>query len=260
MNKELQNFLAAGCMMTGIFLLGVNLSIHSGYLFTIAPLAVLTCASSWFFMQNKRRASVITSVILMGTCITINMLESPDYWWFVYVLPIAVCFPIVVWIGSSAKSRTAAVLISILFSASYLLLNLFFETRFFWSLFPLFAMGWWPLSSSFAHLPKRFAFAGSFWIILFFMVLNGITTPNYLWMIHPTFAVLWWPLSLYFAKKPFRFAMICAVMTIVYLASVNYLTTPNRIWAVFPAFAVLWWPLSVYYFITVPKKRNQFRT
>jgi hypothetical protein len=93
---------------------------------------------------------------------------------------------------------------------------------------------------------------GAWLIIVFFVVLNRISSPEVFWAIHLIFAVLWWPISIYLAKKTFYYSAVGAGMTILYFSLVNYMTSPHQLWAVYPAFAVFWWPLSVYYFVSHP--------
>ncbi|MCO7127008.1 hypothetical protein NIE88_14655 [Sporolactobacillus shoreicorticis] len=260
MRKDLQEFIAYGCIMTGVFLLLVNIFTGVGQFWVIYPLAVLFCPLIWLLIENKTVAALIISVLFFAACVIQNLIEMPQYLWFVFIIPLSVVFPIIVGLGRAAWTRATSYIISLFVIVFYLILNLYFEPRFFWSIFIIFGLVWWPMSMTFWKKTRVFSIMSAGWIILFFSVLNLMTTPEIFWAIHPIFAVLWWPFSIYLAKMPFRYGVFGALVTIAYFSILNALISPNQIWAVYPAFAIAWWPLSVYYFVSCPEKANHFET
>lgn len=249
MNRALRDFIAIGCVMTGVFLLAVNLFTGVTSFWAIYPVALLLCPLAWLLTGDQKTRSIIASGLFLTLCIIQNIVETPEYLWFVYLLPVAVAWPIVVCAGKAALKPVFAYLASFSLMGCYVLLNIYFEPRFIWCIFPTFALLWWPIGITFGRHPHQLSIIGSGLIIIFFAAVNRITSPDCFWAIHPIFAVLWWPMSLFLAKKPFLFAMTGAGVTILYFSSVNYLVSPQHLWAVYPAFAVSWWPLSVYYFV-----------
>ncbi|MET1249775.1 hypothetical protein ABWW58_13435 [Sporolactobacillus sp. STCC-11] len=252
MNRSLREFIALGSIMTGIFLLTVNLFTGVSSFWAIYPVALLLCPLVWVLTNDKKKGSIVTSSLFVAFCIIQNLLETPHYFWVVYLLPLAVAWPTIVCAGMAALRRSFSYYVSVSVIMYYVMLNIFFEPRFPWCIFPIFALVWWPLSISLASRPRMLGVLGAGWTIIFFAVLNMITTPDLLWAIHPIFVTIWWPLSVYLAKKPFRFAVVGAVLTITYFSIINYMLTPDQLWAVYPAFAIVWWPLSVYYFVKRP--------
>jgi hypothetical protein len=252
MNRSLREFIALGSIMTGIFLLAVNLFTGISSLWAIYPVALLFCPLVWVLTNDKQKGSIITSGLFVACCIVQNWLQTPHYFWVVYLLPLAVVWPIIVCSGKVALRRSFSYFVSSSLIMYYFVLNIYFEPRFLWCIFPIFALVWWPLSLNCANRPRLLGMLGAGWTIIFLAVLNMITTRDLFWAIHPIFAIIWWPVSVYFAKKTFRFAVIGAVMTIAYFSVVNFSTSPNQLWAVYPTFAIIWWPLSVYYFVKRP--------
>ncbi|MCQ2010122.1 hypothetical protein NOM01_08865 [Sporolactobacillus sp. STSJ-5] len=260
MRKDLQGFVASGCIMTGVFLLLVNIFTDVGHFWAIYPLASLFCPLIWLFIENKKIGAFIVSLLFLAACTIQNLIETPQYLWYIFIIPLSVAFPILVSLGRTAWTRTASYIISFSVIIFYVMLNLFFEPSFFWSIFIIFGLVWWPMSMTFGKKVRIFSVLGAGWIFLFFFTLNLITTPEIFWAIHPIFAVLWWPLSVFLAKKPFQYAVLGASMTIIYFSAINTLLSPNQLWAVYPAFVIFWWPLSVYYFVKCPAKGKQIET
>lgn len=259
MNRSLREFIAMGCIMTGIFLLVVNLFTGVSSFWAIYPVASLLCPLVWVLTNDRKKGSMAASGMFLAFCIVQNWVETPHYFWAVYLLPLAVAWPTIVCAGKAALSRSFSYFVTVPLIMYYVVLNIYFEPRFLWCIFPIFALVWWPLSLNFASRPRLLGMLGAGWIIIFFAVLNMITTPDLFWAIHPIFAIIWWPLSVYWAKNPFRFAVIGAIITIAYFSIINCMLSPDQLWAVYPAFAIIWWPLSVYYFKR-PVEAKHFET
>lgn len=92
-----------------------------------------------------------------------------------------------------------------------------------------------------------FATAGSLMSIIFFMIVNYLTSPHTIWFIYPTFLLLLWPLSLIFivTKKVKLFSFVYSILFIIFLITINYLYSPSHPWFLYAAFPVIWWPISL---------------
>ena len=155
-------------------------------------------------------------------------------------------------IKKAENSRRYAIEFSIVGS---LLIILFFVyvnfstgSRFPWSIYPAFAVIWWPLGVIFAgrHSAKAFSLIGSLAVIILLVVTNYVTSWSYPWFLYPAFAVVWWPLAVFFgAKKGKAFSIIGSLSIIGFSIMANMITSPSYIWFIYPAFAVIWWPLSI---------------
>jgi hypothetical protein len=127
----------------------------------------------------------------------INLMFSPWHLWVLYAVFPVLCWPVVMLLGKRAGRPPAALLVSLAAIAYYVLLNRFYSPGFPWAIFPVYAVIWWPLAVLLAKNKKPMAFsvAGALWSILFFIVLNAVTTPHEIWAVYPIFGILWWPLS-----------------------------------------------------------------
>jgi hypothetical protein len=194
-------FAAAGAAMTILFLLIVNLVTYREYLWFVYPsFAVLWWPISVIFAPRSPRVfSIAGSFIILVFLATINLMFSPFYLWVLYAVFPVVCWPVLVFLGRKAGRLPAAAAVSLLGVAYYALLNVFFAPGFPWFIFPTYALIWWPLAVLFGKKGRALSLSlsGTLWSILFFIVLNAVTTPNEIWAVFPIFALLWWPLSIF---------------------------------------------------------------
>ena len=115
-----------------------------------------------------------------------------------------------------------------------------------WFIYPVFAVLWWPLSLIFHGWGRyrEYSLVSTFFIILFLITTNYVTSPGHPWFLYAAYPVLWWPITLYAGRKAgtVGYALIGSVSTILYYSALNYQISPAYPWAIFPAFAVLWIP------------------
>lgn len=93
-----------------------------------------------------------------------------------------------------------------------------------------------------------FAAVGSLMSILFFIIVNYVTTPSEVWFIYPAFVLLFWPLSMAFIRNGhYRlYSLLGSLLVITFLLTLNYVNTPEYPWFVYAVFPVIWWPIAVY--------------
>jgi hypothetical protein len=194
-------FAAAGAAMTILFLLIVNLVTYSNYLWFVYPsFAVLWWPISVIFAPRSPRVfSVVGSFMILVFLTAINLMFSPSCLWVLYAAFPVVCWPVLVFLGRRAGRLPVAAAVSILAAVYYILLNKYCSPGFLWFIFPMYAVMWWPLAIVFAKRGNALSLslAGTIWSILFFAVLNAVTTPFEIWAVYPIFALLWWPLSVF---------------------------------------------------------------
>lgn len=150
------------------------------------------------FQDGHKWYSLIASILLILVLLTINLIQTPDYFWILYAWLPLLYWPLIMFAGKRAASPNFAVIASIVFVVYYVGLNLYFEPGFPWLIFPAFVILWWPLSVTFAKRPMLFSMFGTLLVAIFFWNVNTLTTPDVIWAVYPIFAVLWWPLSIYF--------------------------------------------------------------
>lgn len=138
-------------------------------------------------------------------------------------------------------------LIIILF---FVFINYTTGSRFPWSVFPAYAVIWWPIAVIFSgkHSAKMLSLVGSLLSIALFFTVNYLTSWDYPWFLFPSFAVLWWPFAVFWGNKHYKvFSIIGCVSLIAFFVAINLITSPYTMWFHLPSFAVIWWPLSVFF-------------
>jgi hypothetical protein len=93
-----------------------------------------------------------------------------------------------------------------------------------------------------------FAVAGSVMSIVFFMLVNYLTSSHYPWFIYPSFALLFWPIGLYCVKKGNykQFSISFSGLIMVFLIVENYMNSPNYPWFLYTIVPIVWSPILVF--------------
>lgn len=138
---------------------------------------------------------------------------------------------------------------SALLIAMFISINALTSPGFPWSLFPAFAILWWPLGV-FAHLRKSsmiMALGGALLSVILFIAVNLITSPGFPWSFFPVYVLIWWPLSLYAAKRKNArfFSLAGGLYIIAFFVITDLITSPSLEWAWYPLFPALLWPSLV---------------
>ncbi|MBB6514274.1 hypothetical protein GGQ92_003097 [Gracilibacillus halotolerans] len=196
-------FAVLGSGVTISFLVMVNLVTNSTYLWFIYPvplLLMLPIGLYSFFEQKHTLFSLIGSIVFLIQLVTINLIHTPSYPWFLYALGPIMMWPILSVLGKRNKNVFVASSMSMLFILYYVVLNFYISPGYLWCIFPAFAILWWPLSLYHVKKKSYFAFSVNATILMsvFFICINVLFSPNTIWAVYPIFAVLWWPLSMYF--------------------------------------------------------------
>lgn len=203
MKKFDLGFVAAGATMTIIFLLLVNYLTSPDYPWFLYPFFVLLLCiiGIYCFKKGKHKLlSILSSAIVMMFLIRENVLYTPEYPWVLYAIYPILWWPILVSLGEYAKTMTIAWVGSSSIILYYLILNIFLSPGYLWVIYPAFVVLWWPLSLYHARKKTYFKYSlhASFLIIVFFILVNLISSPHTIWAVYPIFCVLWWPLSMYY--------------------------------------------------------------
>lgn len=147
--------------------------------------------------------SIASSLLIIAFFITTNYLNSPFHPWFLYASFPVLWWPISLLSGEKAKTVGFAIISCIIIILYYSVLNFILCPQYPWVIYLIYAIIWWPISLYFA-LEKNFlglSVVSSSITIIFFIIVNFISTPNIIWATYPIFAILWWPLGVYYAKK-----------------------------------------------------------
>lgn len=196
-------FSYAASILIILFLMITNYLTTPSHLWFIYPAFFLLL---WpIGLHSKRQGkykqySFISSMLIIAFFITINYVDSPGHPWFLYASFPVIWWPILVSLEERRKTMTAAFIGCISTILYYSVLNALVSPQYPWAIYPSFLVLWWPLAVYYANKNKHFEFSlsGSSLIILFFIIVNVVSTPNTIWAVYPIFVVLWWPLSIYY--------------------------------------------------------------
>lgn len=259
MDKSTRGFLAFSSFLIAVFLMALNFLVFPGSDWSFYT-AILFLAPVLFFLLDGSRHfklfSVVGSILVLIVLAAANLRETPDYLWVLFAVPAVLAWPLVILMGQRAASFFYSTLASLVLVLSYVLLNIYFEPGFPFSIFTTFAIMWWPLSVGIGYFPRAFSIVAAAWLILFFIVANAVTT-DAIWWIYPAFASLFWPLSVLLARHLLTYSIISTILISIFFIVVNVITSKETIWAIYPIFAVLWWPLSIYFFVYRRKQTKQ---
>ncbi|GAA0363316.1 hypothetical protein [Bacillus horti] len=203
MDKSKVGFVVAGGIMTILFLLVVNLLTSTLFIWFIYPaFGILLLIMNIVFINNRqyKLQAVLASAFLIGFLVTVNMVHSPSYPWFIYAVFPIIWWPISAFIGRKAGTVTFALVASTSIVLYYVILNNVMGHSYPWAIYPAFAILWWPLTLYYVRKKEyfRFSVVAATFVILFFTTVNVVSTPHTIWAVYPMFAVLWWPLSMYY--------------------------------------------------------------
>lgn len=196
-------FAAVGSGISILFLFVVNVLLTPGYLWFLYPafFLILWPVSLFLIMKKKYQFyAYFCSILLIIYIVIENILHSPEHPWFLYAAYPLIWWPITISIGKKAKTFKYALFVAVITITYYSILNLSLSPIHPWAIYPSYIILWWPLTLYYVRKKNYFglSIAGSSLSILFFSVLNVITSPQTPWAIFPIFIILWWPLSMYY--------------------------------------------------------------
>lgn len=145
-----------------------------------------------------------------------------------------------------------AIVGSLLTAALFVVLNMLTTPGVLWSVYPVYALAWWPVGVYLcrAKMYMAFSIAGSLLTIAFLAVTNILMFPQTLWFLYAIPPLLLWPVAMYLKRSMLSMpgaALIMSALIIAYFTVINLLLTPGRFWAIYPIYFALWWPLGLYF-------------
>lgn len=199
-------------------------------------------------MTGKLRTSVVYTAMILLTALTVNLLSSPGFLWFVFPVFAALWWPLSVYYAGKGKPFQYALcgwgLIAALLLVTYLLTSPGAHP---WFLYPILAALWWPLSVWGAKAgARRFSAAGFALVLLTLLTVNLITSPGFWWWVYPAFFTLWWPLSVHMGEKAktTSFAAYSALAAFLFLVLMHRVHSPHaEPWYLYALLPLAWWPV-----------------
>ena len=246
-NKPLAfSILGAGMLIALVFVINCFISMNHPW-FIYPTFAFLWWPISVFFAKNKKYKSfsIVGAIYISGFAYLVNMITSPSFPWYIFIVFAVLWWPIGLILGGTKKPKLFAVVSSLYIVAFFAITNYITSPNYPWFIYPAFALLWWPISLIIcsAKKYKLYAVVSVIFISAFFAIVNYTSSPQYIWFYYPIFPLLWWPLSMFLAKKPKVYSIVMLLLAIAYLMLINYMNSPDNIWYPYVAFHLIWWPL-----------------
>ncbi|MFT8316837.1 MAG: hypothetical protein ABF651_01040 [Sporolactobacillus sp.] len=198
MRRDWRGFIASASILTGIFLIAVNLLTHGPALWiNDAIILFLLSLIGWYRGTAQKIYSLFISLVFIAACLINNWIESSDVLWTLYVLPAALMIPVSVFLKKRLGQRLISLLGASMLIGYYIMINVWYSPVFPWSLLTTFAILWWPFACWFGKRIRLFAVLSAVMITLTVSLVNYLVTPQTIWAVYPIFVILWWPLSVY---------------------------------------------------------------
>ncbi len=152
----------------------------------------------WMRLSKGFRISIVYSGMIILTMVILNVLTG-GYPWCMYPIFGVLWWPMSAYFAGRRQPLHYALCAMALLSAMFVLTYLFTNAGGYpWFLFPVLAVGWWPLSVWGAHAgAQRFSVTATLYILLTLLIINLLSTPHYFWCLFPAVLVIWWPLTLW---------------------------------------------------------------
>jgi hypothetical protein len=149
MKKDATAFSLIGAAMTAVLFIVANIITTPGVLwffypvFAVAwwPLSVYFCGKRQYFAF-----AAVGSALIIAFIAATNIVTSPQLLWFFYAIPPILCWPAGVFLHQRKKGGLFAIVAGTAMVAYCVLLDLVLTPYFFWAIFPIFLILWWPLS------------------------------------------------------------------------------------------------------------------
>ena len=197
--------------------------------------------------NNSFIFGAISSLLIIAFFFITNYLTSWSHPWFIYPTFAVIWWPLSLYFAGNKNFKAFSVAGSILISVFFILVNVITSPGYFWCIYPIFAVLWWPLSMILrgAKQYKFYSIIMSILTIGFFLIVNLISSSNTIWFFYPSFTVILWPLSIYFAREKYikLYSVIMSLIFAGFLIMINYIYAPNDIWWTYTVFYFIWWPI-----------------
>jgi hypothetical protein len=203
MNKPAITFALIGSIITILFFYIVNSLTSSNYIWFVYPVfAVIWWPLSMYChsKNNFKAFSIVGSILIIIFLIMTNYITSSNHPWFLYAVFPVIWWPITMYSGKIAGTVKYALIVSICTILYYSILNILISPQYPWMIYPTYTVLWWPISLFYSRRRQFFelSVAGCTLTILFFIIVNLVSSPHTIWAIYPAFGIIWWPLSMYY--------------------------------------------------------------
>lgn len=202
-------------------------------------------------MKNNRLAfSAAGSLLLIAMFVTINLLTSPGFIWSVFPSFSVLWWPLSIFSYEKKSAILFAILGFVMSAVFFITVNIMTSPGFPWSMFPIFAILWWPIGI-FCYRRKSALLTSiiiTSIVSFFFIAVNLITSAGFLWSIFPIICMLWWPISVYCSiKKNYKlFSLLGSLLIATLFLTIDLSTTTGLTWSYYVLLPLFVWPACMY--------------
>lgn len=152
----------------------------------------------WLALPKRFRIAVVYSAMIAFPFIVLNIITT-SFPWCIYPIFGLMWWPLSTYFLDRHQPLLYAFWGAGLLSALFVLTYLFTGFGGYpWFLFPVLAVGWWPMGVWGAHAgARRFSITGALYLLLMLYIFNLITSPGFLWCLFPAVGILWWPVGVH---------------------------------------------------------------
>jgi len=127
---------------------------HPWYLYLIFPLVWYPVTMFYRGTVNQHRFTIVSAIAFIAYYFTLNMIVTPNRYWFVEIILIASWVTIGRVFGSENKRFLLSVTGTLITISYFAVINYIYSPMVIWAVYPAFAIIWWPLSYYFFKVRK----------------------------------------------------------------------------------------------------------
>ncbi len=241
-----------GYISISFTLLFINVLTSPSIMWSFIPSALLLwwpLGALYAETKKGKLLSVLGTLLNIGFLVGLNLAFTPGYPWFLFVAGPMLWWPIAMFAGEKAKTRTFAWCSYVILVSYYGAINLWVEPRHLFTVYIAYALIWWPISVTRRNKINRKALSvlGAVANMAFMFSMNQLVKPEYFWSIFVFAPLLWWPICEFAGQKAktVGFAWFSFIALGGYYGLVNYFIETRHPFILYILFALAWWPLGI---------------
>lgn len=149
--KNYKQYAIAGCILINLFLVTANhllLPYHSNHPWYLYPAVLILWWPIVMYSGKHARTfkfAMISSLVIIGYYVVLNLLLSPIHPWALYPTFAILWWPISLYFAKRRDGLGFSIVGSIMIALFFGIINAVVTPKIIWSIYPIFAAGWWPL-------------------------------------------------------------------------------------------------------------------
>lgn len=167
----------------------------------------------WPLVMILGKRAKTTGFAMIGALLIIAYHVALYHWvtpgahpWYLYLILPALWWPVCMALRGNINKVWFQFFSLGVFTVYYIILNLIITPGYFWAIYVIYPVLWAIMGNYFGRRKRFFTLSvcASVITIVFFALVNYMTSPHVIWAIYPSFAIVWWPLAMYFYRSKRR--------------------------------------------------------